>query len=85
MGQEDLRAPAAQDPRLRGDLAGWREAGGDEEPILGSNYLPRKFKTTVVIPPHNDVDIHANDLNFVAIADHGKLVGFNVLVGAVWP
>ncbi|MDO6425747.1 assimilatory sulfite reductase (NADPH) hemoprotein subunit [Thalassotalea sp. 1_MG-2023] len=52
-----------------------------EEPILGSNYLPRKFKTTVVIPPQNDVDVHANDLNFVAIADQGKLVGFNVLVG----
>ena len=53
----------------------------DKEPILGSNYLPRKFKTTVVIPPNNDVDIHANDLNFVAIAEKGKLAGFNVLVG----
>ncbi|MDP5030195.1 MAG: assimilatory sulfite reductase (NADPH) hemoprotein subunit [Paraglaciecola sp.] len=53
----------------------------DEEPILGSNYLPRKFKTTVVIPPLNDVDVHANDLNFVAIAENGKLIGFNVLVG----
>ena len=53
----------------------------DEEPILGSNYLPRKFKTTVVIPPQNDVDVHANDLNFIAIADNGELVGFNVLVG----
>ncbi|MDG1750953.1 MAG: assimilatory sulfite reductase (NADPH) hemoprotein subunit [Thalassotalea sp.] len=52
-----------------------------EEPILGSNYLPRKFKTTVVIPPNNDVDVHANDLNFVAIAKDGKLIGFNVLVG----
>ncbi|EFV40300.1 sulfite reductase [NADPH] hemoprotein beta-component [Enterobacteriaceae bacterium 9_2_54FAA] len=53
----------------------------DEEPILGATYLPRKFKTTVVIPPQNDVDLHANDLNFVAIAENGKLVGFNVLVG----
>ena len=52
-----------------------------EEPILGNNYLPRKFKTTVVIPPQNDVDVHANDLNFVAISENGKLVGFNVLVG----
>lgn len=51
------------------------------EPILGDTYLPRKFKTTVVIPPHNDVDVHANDLNFVAIAEDGQLVGFNVLVG----
>ncbi|MFC3121262.1 assimilatory sulfite reductase (NADPH) hemoprotein subunit [Agaribacter flavus] len=53
----------------------------EEEPILGDNYLPRKFKTTVVIPPLNDVDVHANDLNFVAIADGDKLIGFNVLVG----
>ncbi|RLV61028.1 assimilatory sulfite reductase (NADPH) hemoprotein subunit [Parashewanella curva] len=53
----------------------------DEEPILGNTYLPRKFKTTVVLPPQNDVDVHANDLNFVAIAEQGKLVGFNVLVG----
>jgi sulfite reductase (NADPH) hemoprotein beta-component len=53
----------------------------ETEPVLGDTYLPRKFKTTVVIPPHNDVDVHANDLNFVAIAEHGQLVGFNVLVG----
>ena len=53
----------------------------ETEPVLGDTYLPRKFKTTVVIPPHNDVDVHANDLNFVAIAEHGKLIGFNVLVG----
>ena len=52
-----------------------------EEPILGSTYLPRKFKTTVTIPPNNEVDVHANDLNFVAIAEDGKLIGFNVLVG----
>ncbi|USD65038.1 assimilatory sulfite reductase (NADPH) hemoprotein subunit [Vibrio sp. SCSIO 43136] len=62
-------------------LNGEKVEGTDEEPILGSNYLPRKFKTTVVIPPRNDVDVHANDLNFVAIAENGKLVGFNVLVG----
>lgn len=55
--------------------------GEEVEPILGSTYLPRKFKTTVVIPPNNDIDLHANDLNFVAISDNGKLVGFNVLVG----
>lgn len=71
-------------PKTRAYVEIWLDGeklGQDEEPILGSNYLPRKFKTTVVIPPHNDVDIHANDLNFVAIAEGGKLVGFNVLVG----
>jgi sulfite reductase (NADPH) hemoprotein beta-component len=51
------------------------------EPILGASYLPRKFKTTVVIPPQNDIDVHANDLNFVAISENDQLIGFNVLVG----
>nr|WP_301538437.1 assimilatory sulfite reductase (NADPH) hemoprotein subunit [Providencia rettgeri] len=53
----------------------------DEEPILGQTYLPRKFKTSVVIPPLNDVDLHANDMNFIAIAENDELIGFNVLVG----
>ncbi|MCS5872987.1 hypothetical protein LN650_07230 [Klebsiella pneumoniae subsp. pneumoniae] len=64
--------------------SGWirkKVATTDEEPILGQTYLPRKFKTTVVIPPQNDIDLHANDMNFVAIAENGKLVGFNLLVG----
>ena len=62
-------------------LAEGVKSGDDTEPVLGASYLPRKFKTTVVIPPHNDVDLHANDLNFVAIGENGKLIGFNVLVG----
>ena len=62
-------------------LDGEKHETTDQEPILGPTYLPRKFKTTVVVPPLNDVDLHANDLNFVAISDNGQLVGFNVLVG----
>ncbi|MBS9438668.1 assimilatory sulfite reductase (NADPH) hemoprotein subunit [Photorhabdus noenieputensis] len=72
-------------PRTRAYAELWLDkekvATTDEEPILGPTYLPRKFKTTVVIPPQNDVDLHANDLNFVAISEGDKLVGFNVLVG----
>jgi sulfite reductase (NADPH) hemoprotein beta-component len=62
-------------------LDGEKSETTDQEPILGPTYLPRKFKTSVVVPPLNDVDIHANDLNFVAISEQGQLVGFNVLVG----
>ncbi|OCQ19037.1 sulfite reductase subunit beta [Pseudoalteromonas luteoviolacea] len=72
-------------PKTRAYLEIWlngeRKDSTDLEPILGSTYLPRKFKTTVTIPPNNEVDVHANDLNFVAIAEEGKLIGFNVLVG----
>ncbi|WP_150540053.1 assimilatory sulfite reductase (NADPH) hemoprotein subunit [Actinobacillus vicugnae] len=56
--------------------------GQEDEPILGKTYLPRKYKTTVSIPPLNDVDVFGNDMNFVAIKDEaGKLTGFNVLIG----
>ena len=72
-------------PRTRAYAEIWwdkeKVATTDEEPILGETYLPRKFKTTVVIPPQNDVDLHANDMNFIAIAEQGKLIGFNLLVG----
>lgn len=53
----------------------------DEEPIYGKHYLPRKFKIAVAIPPSNDVDIFANDLGFIAIAEDGHLIGFNVTAG----
>jgi sulfite reductase (NADPH) hemoprotein beta-component len=56
-------------PRTRAYAEIWldQEKGDhDEEPILGQTYLPRKFKTTVVIPPQNDIDLHANDMNFAA-------------------
>lgn len=51
------------------------------EPIYGKTYLPRKFKITIAVPPSNDVDIFANCLSFIAIAENGKIVGYNVAVG----
>jgi len=53
----------------------------EEEPIYGSQYLPRKFKTVVAIPPSNDVDIFAHCLGFIAIVEDGKIDGYNVTVG----
>ncbi|KAI9799812.1 MAG: hypothetical protein M1825_004372 [Sarcosagium campestre] len=54
----------------------------DHEPLYGPTYLPRKFKITIAIPPHNDTDVYAHDVGLIAIkgAD-GKLKGFNVLAG----
>jgi sulfite reductase (NADPH) hemoprotein beta-component len=54
---------------------------GEEEPIYGKTYLPRKFKIAFAIPPDNDVDVWANDLAFVAITENGNLSGYDVLVG----
>ncbi|KAI0741545.1 sulfite reductase subunit beta [Daedaleopsis nitida] len=58
------------------------DAVKDFEPLYGEFYLPRKFKVAVAIPPNNDVDVHANDLGFIAITDkNGELAGFNVAIG----
>ena len=57
------------------------DSRGDEEPVYGKTYLPRKFKTAVAIPPVNDVDVFAQDLGFIAIAEGERLVGFDVTVG----
>lgn len=54
----------------------------EEEPIYHNIFLPRKFKIAVVLPPYNDVDIHANDLNFIGIIEDNKITGYNVVVGA---
>jgi sulfite reductase (NADPH) hemoprotein beta-component len=63
-------------------LDGERLTGpAEDEPIYGPVYLPRKFKTAIVVPPHNDVDIYSQDLGFIAILDDGKLLGFNLTVG----
>jgi sulfite reductase (NADPH) hemoprotein beta-component len=56
-------------------------AGGEEEPIYGPTYLPRKFKAAIAVPPLNDVDIFSQDLGFIAILEGEELVGFNVTVG----
>ena len=72
-------------PRTRAYYEIWLDekkvAGGEEEPIYGKTYLPRKFKTAMAIPPYNDVDVFANDIGLIAIAENGYLKGFNVAVG----
>jgi sulfite reductase (NADPH) hemoprotein beta-component len=55
---------------------------GEEEPLYGPTYLPRKFKIGFVIPPVNDIDVYSQDLGFIAIAGaDGELEGFNVAIG----
>ena len=76
------RTPAYREIWLDGE----KILGGEEEevvePIYGSTYLPRKFKTVVAVPPANDVDVFAQDLGFIAIVDQqGDIAGWNVTVG----
>src|SRR5690606_35196665 len=57
------------------------EASADEEPLYGPTYLPRKFKIAIAVPPHNDIDVFAHDLGFVAIVEDDKIVGYNITLG----
>ncbi|KAI5362918.1 putative Flavoprotein-like superfamily [Septoria linicola] len=65
-----------KDLKLAGD------AVQDLEPMYGPTYLPRKFKITIAVPPHNDTDVYAHDIGLIAIqGEDGQLTGFNVLAG----
>jgi sulfite reductase (NADPH) hemoprotein beta-component len=58
------------------------DAVQDYEPLYGPTYLPRKFKITIAIPPHNDTDVYAHDIGLIAIkGPDGHLQGFNLLAG----
>ena len=52
-----------------------------EEPIYGTHYLPRKFKIGFTLPEDNCIEIYSNDLGFMAVTEHGRIAGYNVLVG----
>jgi sulfite reductase (ferredoxin) len=63
------------------ELVGGGSNGHEIEPIYGSTYLPRKFKTAIGLPGDNCVDLYANDLGILAICEDFKIVGYNLLVG----
>jgi len=63
-------------------LDGEKVSGGEEtEPIYGKVYLPRKFKIGFALPEDNSVDVFAQDLGLIALAEGEKIVGYNMLVG----
>ncbi|HEY9851334.1 MAG TPA: sulfite reductase, ferredoxin dependent [Leptolyngbyaceae cyanobacterium] len=54
----------------------------EEEPIYGTQYMPRKFKCAVTVPGDNSVDLYSQDLSLVVISDRaGELLGFNIYAG----
>lgn len=72
-------------PKTRAYFEIWLDeekvAGGEDEPLYGATYLPRKFKAAIAVPPLNDVDVFAHDLGYIAILEGEELVGFNVTAG----
>ncbi|MFD0701780.1 NADPH-dependent assimilatory sulfite reductase hemoprotein subunit [Myroides pelagicus] len=53
----------------------------ESDPLYEDNYLPRKFKIAIAIPPTNDVDVFANDIGLIAIIENEQLIGFNIAIG----
>lgn len=51
------------------------------DPLYGDAYLPRKFKTGILVPPRNDVDLYTHDLGLAAHAPNGVVEGYTVLAG----
>ncbi|WP_448572666.1 sulfite reductase, ferredoxin dependent [Trichothermofontia sp.] len=76
-GEEHPEVKLARQRNLNGTLLADRE-----EPIYGTQYMPRKFKCAVTVPGDNSVDLYTQDLGLVVFCnDQGEVEGFNVLAG----
>jgi sulfite reductase (ferredoxin) len=62
-------------------LDGERVAGGEDEPLYGARYLPRKFKIGLATPDDNSIDVLTNDLAIVALFENDVLLGYNLALG----
>jgi sulfite reductase (ferredoxin) len=67
--------------RERQLVGGGKQIGDEVEPLYGTTYMPRKFKFAIALPSDNIVDLYANDVGFMAIAENWNISGYNVLVG----
>lgn len=66
---------------LNGEKVGGDAESREPEPIYGKAYLPRKFKTALALPHDNCTDILAQCLGFLAVAEGGQPVGYNLYSG----
>jgi sulfite reductase (ferredoxin) len=52
-----------------------------EEPIYGTQYLPRKFKVAIAHPLDNSVDVLTNDVGFVPVVNGALAEQYDLYVG----
>lgn len=52
-----------------------------EDPLYGTQYLPRKFKIGVGTDFDNSSDIYTQDVGIMAVTEGGKIVGYEILAG----
>jgi sulfite reductase (ferredoxin) len=75
------RSRAYHEIFVQGELVAGGPPEAEPDPVYGTTYLPRKFKTAIGFPDDNCTDVFSNDLGFLAIPNGDRLAGFNVLVG----
>ena len=57
-------------------------AKGEEDPVYGDTYLPRKFKIAVTPDFDNSVDVYTNDVAIIALTDDGgRITGYEIAAG----
>jgi sulfite reductase (ferredoxin) len=75
--EEDPAVKAAREKNSNGTIF-----TDQEEPIYGTQYMPRKFKCSVTVPGDNSIDLYSQDLSLVVITNAaGELEGFDVFAG----
>ncbi len=57
------------------------QPAGEEDPLYGKVYLPRKFKIGIAVQPENDVDVYSQDMGFVPHVVDEKVQGYTITVG----
>lgn len=76
-GEENPEVVAARQKNGNGTIF-----NDPQEPIYGTQYMPRKFKCAVTVPGDNSVDLFSQDLSLVVITNQaGELLGFNIFAG----
>ncbi|GMW02853.1 MAG: putative sulfite reductase [ferredoxin] [Candidatus Hydrogenedentota bacterium] len=56
-------------------------AEAEPDPIYGKTYLPRKFKIGLATDFDNSVDVYTQDVGIIAVTEHGRIVGYEILAG----
>jgi sulfite reductase (ferredoxin) len=52
-----------------------------EDPLYGTQYLPRKFKIGLGTDFDNSVDMYTNDLGIMGVTENGRIIGYEILAG----
>lgn len=52
-----------------------------EDPLYGTQYLPRKFKIGVGTDFDNSTDVYTQDVGIIAVTEQGRIIGYEIIAG----